>query len=81
MKIFTTTMKKINIRTARRLYEQKQPFTMVPCNLQPNFGVSVNRFSPAQLTDETFDVLVDAFRAYNCINNETGRQVAFYVEV
>ena len=73
--------KKINKSQARKLYQSYKPFTMCASNLRPDmFGCLINSNDTHDMTDVTFDELVNEFIYYNCINSETGRRVAFYVE-
>lgn len=73
--------KKINKRVARKLYETYKPFVMCASNLRPDmFGCVIDADNKHDMTDVTFDELVNEFYAYNCTNSETGRRVAFYVK-
>ena len=82
MNIQTITLRKINARTARRLYAESRPFIMVPCKCGPTsmLAYRLNRESYETLGNDPFISAVNAFRYYNC-NAETGYRVAFYMEV
>lgn len=68
-------MKQINKVQARKLYENKQSFIIVPCNMRPDsvFGMKVRHFF------KTFNNFYNEFCYYNC-NSETGKYPHFYVE-
>lgn len=71
--------KRISKPQARKLYESYKPFMICACNLRPElFGIPIDASSIEYDTD--FETLVNNFYAYNCINAETGRRVAFYTE-
>lgn len=74
---------KITLTKARQLYAEHRDFIMVPCNLRPDSfaAVNINAHSFERMADTDFDVMVNAFRYYNCTTKETGRKVAFYREV
>lgn len=72
---------KINKAKARKLYAERKPFSMCACNLRPDmFGREINRMSFESLVEADFDYMVNVFAYYNCVNSETGRRVAFYVQ-
>lgn len=68
-------MKKINKTAARKLYEQKIPFIVVPCNMRPDsvFAMKIRHFF------KTFNNFYNEYCYYNC-NNENGRYPSFYIE-
>lgn len=69
---------KISKSTARKLYEQKEPFVMCASKLRPGlFGVEIGRYSFEHLIDETFEIAVNSFSYYHC-NKDSGKRVAFY---
>ena len=73
---------KITMQKARKLYTEHKDIIMVPCRLRPDcfMAVTINANNPDCMAYESFTTMVNAFRYYNCINRETGRGVAFYVE-
>ena len=66
---------------ARRLYDAGQIVYFCPVNLRPctpwhcECAQQLNPVDPY-----TFEQLVNSFTAYNCINSETGKYIAFYVK-
>lgn len=74
--------RRIDKRVARRLYDAGEDVLFIPCNMRPDnmwgLGIVENKYLLGQ--EETFDKLVNAYTWYNC-TNETGRYVAFYVDV
>lgn len=70
-------MKKINKAIARKMYANKKPFIMVPCNMRPDSQFAVE-MKPGWMF-RNFDVMYNEFSYYNC-NPETGRYIAFYVK-
>ena len=70
-------MKKINKAIARRMYSEKKPFIMVPCNMRPDSQFAVE-MKPGWMF-RNFDVMYNEFWYYNC-TPETGRRIAFYVK-
>ena len=76
------TVKRINKRTARKLFNEGKEFWIVPRFQDPlHWGVLVNYKSDANyyVGYSSFDSLVNAFEYYNC-NNERGCYAAYYVE-
>ena len=70
-------MKKINKAIARKMYANKKPFIMVPCNMRPDSQFAVEMKSGWMFRN--FDVMYNEFSYYNC-NPKTGRYIAFYVK-
>ena len=70
--------RKINKVTARKMYESKQSFVMVPCNMRPDSQFALE-MKPGWMF-RNFDVMCNEFWYYNCTNSETGRRIAFYVK-
>ena len=70
--------KRVQKRCAKRLFNLGVPVFICPVNFRPN-----NMFAPATRMhpEEDFDTVVSYFETYQCINSETGRRAAFYVEV
>lgn len=77
------TVKRINKRTARKLFNEGKEFWIVSRFQDPlRWGVLVNYKSNANYYAgySSFDSLVNAFEYYNC-DSERGTYSAFYVEV
>ena len=71
-------MKRVQKRCAKRMFNLGVPVYICPVNFRPdNMYAPATRMNP----DEDFDAITSYFEAYNCINSETGRFAAFYVEV
>lgn len=70
-------MKKINKTTARKLYNEKKSFIMVPCKIRPD-GMFAVELKPGWMF-RNFDVMYNEFLYYNC-NPETGKYIAFYTK-
>lgn len=76
---------KINANRALRMFVEGKTVYLGPCNLRPElFAVAVN---PAMIEGEDSSPRTELFvravavcRYYNCINNETGRRVAYYIK-
>ena len=73
-------MKRVNRRTAERLYNSGVAVGLCPCKMDPenpyfNMLAWVNNSIES---DKSFESLCNAFSWYNC-NAETGRYIAFYV--
>lgn len=71
---------KITRAQARARYESNLDFVMVASNLHPDSFAAASIGIFTRMTNTPFDQLVNEYRYYNCINRETGRGVAFYVE-
>lgn len=82
--------RRITKRTARKAYMAGYTVVLCPCNLRPfnpwGIGASINRKDRAiYVADEIgvendFNNLVASNEWYNCINSETGRYAAFYIQ-
>ena len=77
--------KKVYTIRARRMFIEGQTVYMCACNLRPDmFAVPVNARMIEVEGDssraELFDRTLAACRHYNCINAETGYNVACYVK-
>ena len=76
------TWKRIDKRKARNLYNKGVTLVLCPDNLRP-FGF----YQPEAKIDLNypnygdFDKICNEFRFYNCVNCETGYNIAFYKEV
>ena len=60
-------MKRISKRTARKLFNEKKDFLIIPCKVNP------------EIFEKDFDVLVREYTFYNC-SYETGYYPAYYIE-
>jgi hypothetical protein len=70
-------MKKINITTARRLFDQGNAVITVPCNCSP-LSMFAYKLTP-ELTWAKFDQAISEYAYYNC-NAELGRYLHYYAE-
>lgn len=74
-------MKRINMRQARKLYNEGTAIYLLPSKAMPGsvwilpIRISLDSYDPGD-----FDAEVNTFRYYNC-TAETGRRVHFYVEI
>ena len=76
------TVKRINKRVARKLFNEGKEFWIVPRLQDPlHWGNLINFKGTANYYDgyTSFDALVNAFEYYNC-DNERGTYSAFYME-
>lgn len=73
---------RISKTDAKRLYNMGLDVYFCPVNLRPgspyNLGIWENRNLEGQYS--TFEALENAFTAFNCTSNETGRYIAYYVK-
>lgn len=82
--------RRVSRQMAKRLYNNGANVVLCPSNLRP-FGawscettINVNNYRD-ESTDkigknvDNFDRITNEFLFYNCVNNETGRYIAFYV--
>lgn len=86
-----TTWERITKKAARKAYISGCSIAFCPVNLRPGEPwhpeTIMNRKSREEFTtDETgvkndFNNYVNSFEFYNCINSETGKYTAFYMEV
>lgn len=76
--IETTNYRRITKSTARKMYNQGQPFYMIPVKFHPESPWGL--LCPITDFSKTFDALINAFCYYNCRDNESGRYPAFYVK-
>lgn len=81
---------RISKRAARAAYIAGKTVILCPCNLHPfgpwHPGIDVNYNNRDETEKETpapvyFDRLLMYFENYNCINTETGKYTAFYIEM
>lgn len=89
--------KRIDKRQARRAYNDGKTVILCPCNLrpfgfwQPEIYINKNDFKkygyiePFIFSDGTtemdFNRRLNQFEFYNCINSETGKYTAFYIQI
>ena len=67
--------KRIDKRTARKLYNNNLPVIITPCKCFPSWFVSFEMVNG----DQSFDEYVNNFTYYNCCY-ELGYYPAFYIE-
>lgn len=72
-------MIRIDRRKARKLWKKGKDFWIVACNLRPEYGMRYRKQWYIHFGGD-FDKMVNNFTYYNCVNSETGRYPAFYVE-
>lgn len=79
--------KRISKNAARTAYKNGLTVVICPCNLRPTqFSNALNRKYRGQFVIDEIGVLNDfnnmisSFEYYNCINSETGKYTAFYIE-
>ena len=72
--------KKCNITKARNLYNKGVTIYLVPSKVHTDFKATwVKPYGISfSYKTEDFDIIVNAFRYYNC-NNELGNRVHFYI--
>lgn len=82
--------KRINKTAARKAYIENKTIVLCPCNLRPfslwNPQIEVNYNNRDETEQDTpaneyFNKMLMYFENYNCINTETGKYTAFYIEV
>ena len=81
------TYKRISKKAARAAYKNGITVSICPCNLRPTQCTHrINRQGREQFVfDEIgvmndFNNLLNSFEYYNCVNSETGKYSAFYIE-
>lgn len=84
------TYKRITKKAAKAAYVNGLSIVIVPCNLRPfspyHFEFTLNRKNREQFViDEIgvkndFENYINSFEFYNCINSETGKYTAFYIQ-
>ena len=77
----TITIKQIQKRTAKKMFEAGETIYMQACNMRP-FGVwsTCNDVNKEKAGGDTFESIVNNFEYYNC-TPETGRYVTFYKKI
>lgn len=82
--------KRITKTTAKKAYIDNKSIVLCPCNLRPgwpyNPQIEVNYTRRDETEQDTpaniyFDKVLMYFENYNCINTETGKYTAFYIEL
>lgn len=72
-----TNFQRIQLRTARKLFQNGSEVYVIACKLRPdNLYMPAVKINP----DYDFDKFVNAYEFYNC-NNETGKYSAFYIKL
>ena len=77
--------RRVNKATARRVFSRGGIVLICPVNLRPDSvwspcaPIAYGNTSELDINRE-FDIRVNSFDFHTCINNETGRYVAFYAE-
>lgn len=76
------TIVRVNKAKARKMYNNGIDVLFIPCNLRPDSPYMLGAWENINLGDEKipFEKLVDYFEIYNCIDSETGKYTAFYIE-
>jgi hypothetical protein len=77
----TITVKQIQKRTAKKLYEAGETIYLQTSNFYP-FGIwqSLMNVCSRDEVDPDFEYLCNSFRWYNC-DNERGRYIHFYKRI
>ena len=89
--------KRIDKRQARRAYDAGETVILCPCNLRPfgiwapeidinktdylKMGYSEPFIYPDGSSEMDFNRRLMYFEFYNCINTETGKYSAFYIQI
>lgn len=80
---------RITKKAAKKAYINNKTIVMCPCNLRPGGPWYPETTVNYQDRDETetgtpapeyFDKLTLYFEVYNCVNTETGKYTAYYIE-
>ena len=77
----TITIKQVQKRTAKKLFESGEKIYMHACNMRP-FGVwpTCCDITKKRADGDTFESIVNNFEYYNC-DNERGLYVTFYKRI
>ena len=76
--------KRIDKRQARRAYNDGKTVILCPCNLKPSGfwrPEIIIKKDGAPTLYKDFNKRVNYFEFYNCINAETGKYSAFYIQI
>ena len=82
-------IKRISKRAAEKLYNAGKPVYMLPCKMRfDNPWEKPYKAQKEELTKAyggekyaTFEQIINTFHYYNCQYNETGKYIAYYMEV
>lgn len=72
--------KRVNKTNARRAYNEGRAVILCPSNLRP-FTMWGCEVETDNRNGYEFDKVVNIFSYYNCINNETGRGVNYFLPI
>lgn len=80
----TITIKQVQKRTAKKLFESGETIYLQSSNFQP-FGVwsrcmDTNKDN-INCVGHTFETIVSEFEYYNCSDSETGKYASFYAKL
>ena len=85
------TFKRVNKKTARKLYKNGLTILINPCNLHPfsmwTTAYQLNRNSREQFVideigiENDFNSWINSFEYYNCTNSETGKYASYYIPI
>ena len=79
LQIETKHFKRITKATARRMYNAGENIALNPSNLHPESLWNMAYITNIESEERTpFETLINHFSFYNCIDNETGKNVFFY---
>ena len=71
---------RVNKQKAKRLYNQGESVTIIPCNVPLlNLWIGGYTFNIQQTEHREFDKIINSFMFYNC-SYQLGRYPAYYVE-
>lgn len=73
-------MTRIDKRKARKMWQEGKEFLIVAHNLNPYLSGLLCRKEWQEQFGGDFDKMVNNFTYYNCVNSETGRYPAFWIE-
>ena len=70
---------KVRKNIARQAYQNGSTVILNPCNfIMPNAWHTHGEFNN-NMCDLSFDTVVSQFEAYNCINKQTGKRAAYFI--
>lgn len=73
-------LKRVNKRTARKIYRNGGTLFVLPCKMRfDNWWHQPLEMSRKKLCDDDFDTVVNCYEYYNC-NAETGKYCAYYLK-
>ena len=89
-------IKRISKKAAEKLYNAGKPVYMLPCKMRfnntwqkpykaqkenSNEAIAGDGFNTIIPRNNEFETIVNAFTYYNCQYNETGKYIAYYIEM